>query len=475
VCIPRRRAELPGWVVGISVLALAAISACSDDAVAPPAAAVAGGADPYYPADGNPGYGVEGYAVTLTYDPSEATIAATTLVTARATRPESTFDLDLSSDLTVSGVTVNGTDADFAQVAQHELAIRPADRLTQGQPLQVVVHYHGQLADKGAAGAWYPIGLGGGVISGEPHSCAFWYPCNDVPTDKATFRLTATVPERFTVVSNGLEGATTSAGSGETATTTYRWHLDTPTATYLTMISVDRLIVERSRLSDGTPVVNAYSPGSLGERPSERRLPAILALLSAKFGPYPAPAAGGVFVDAGEGFSLETFTRPTYIPGVGVPTIVHENAHQWWGDNVSVKRWRDICFSECMASYAEWLWLEHEGRDLDTFYRRNLDQVDFHTPLYDMGPGHEFDFAGVYLKGSFFEHALRRKIGDDTSYFAALRGIQHDFAEGNMSMVELRNELARRTGVDLTSFWDEWVLHAERPSRANLFPGTLAH
>ena len=140
-------------------------------------------------------------------------------------------------------------------------------------------------------------------------------------------------------------------------------------------------------LSDGTPVIDAYSPGARNEEPNEAHLPAILALLSSRFGPYPAPAAGGLFVDAAVGFSLETFTRPVYTAGVGVPTIVHENAHQWWGDNVSIASWKDICFNECMASYAQWLWSEHNGVNLDARYKATIDTVDFAAPLYDMGPG----------------------------------------------------------------------------------------
>jgi aminopeptidase N len=311
-------------------------------------------------------------------------------------------------------------------------------------------------------------------MAGEPHSCAFWYPCNDHPTDKATFRLTATVPARFTVLSNGLEGPTTTTGTGPAATRTFRWDLGVPTATYLTTIVIDELTVDRSRLADGTPVVDAYSPGAIGMRPSEAKLPQILDLLSSKFGPFPAPAAGGLFVDAQVGFSLETFSRPVYTAGNPVPTLVHENAHQWWGDNVSVERWKDVCFNECMASYAQWLWDEHTGADLDARYRSSINSVDFSLPLYVMGAGNEFEFAGVYVKGTYFEHALRRKIGDDTAYFDALQGIQHDFAGGNMGMLQFRDELSRRTGVNLTSFWQDWVLSTHRPSEANLFPGTLA-
>jgi aminopeptidase N len=474
VPIQRRSSVASSIWAWSSVLVLVALVGCSQDRLALPVASTEGIGDPYYPTDGNPGYDVQGYAVTTTYDPATSSFDTRTRVTAQAIAHQPSLSLDLSSGLTVTAVSVNGGPADFEQLDPHELVITPKTALAPGQTLTILVSDHGPVGYSGPVSGWHDLSGGGGVMAGEPHSCAFWYPCNDHPTDKATFRLTATVPARFTVISNGLEGRTSTAGAGATATKTYRWHLDTPTATYLTTILVDELTVKRSTLADGTPVVDAFSPGALREEPNEAKLPAILALLSSKFGPYPAPAAGGMFVDAPVGFSLETFSRPVYTAGIAFSTIVHENAHQWWGDNVSIKRWRDVCFNECMATYAQWLWREHQGADLDAYYRTTVGLVDFSLPLYDMGPGMEFAKGGVYLKGSYFEHALRRKIGDDTTYFAALRGIQRDFSGKNIGMFEFRDEMRRRTGVDLRAFWREWVLSTERPSPANLFPGTLA-
>jgi len=259
-----------------------------------------------------------------------------------------------------------------------------------------------------------------------------------------------------------------------TAARTYRWTLDEAVATYLTTIYIDKLTFDRSTLADGTPVVTAYGPHPGTSPGKEAKLPQILDVLTKAWGPYPEPEAGGIFVNGDVPFSLETFTRPMYVENVDLSTIVHENGHQWWGDNVSIKRWRDICLSECFASYSSWLWDEAQGADLDARYHASVDQPGpwMSYPLYDMGPGHEFDGPGVYFKGTFFLHALRHKLGD-AAFFSSLQAIQHDFAGGNLSMLGLRDELARRTGVDLTSFWDEWVLGTDTPSHANLFPGSL--
>ena len=435
--------------------------------------------DPYYPDDGNRGYYVKHYRVDLDYFRETTSIRATATLVATSTQRLRSFDLDLLG-LTVTAVSVDGTAADFSRVAPHELVITPARPVDSGRRFVTRVSYHGKPSTNPGnqmRSGWFDADTpGAGFIAGEPHSCTVWYPCNDHPTDKATFELRATVPRPFSVVSNGAQLPTTSATRPDgTRVRTFHWKLDEPTATYLTTMYVDRLRIDRSTLPDRTPVVSAYGPEPGSSVVREAKLPEILSVLSDYWGPYPAPQAGGIFVNGDIDFSLETYTRPTYIEGVDVSTIVHENAHQWWGDNVSVERWRDICLNECLATYSQWLWAEHNGSDLDAYYRAGVsgDQTFFDYPLYDMGPGHEFDFKGVYLKGSFFVHALRNKIGDD-EFFAAMRAIQAEHAGGNLSMDDLRTILEDKTGVDLDGFWDEWVLSTGVPSDENLYPGDLA-
>jgi aminopeptidase N len=435
--------------------------------------------DPYYPDDGNRGYDVRHYGVELEYFPRGPSIAATTSVVATSTARLRTFDLDLLG-LTVTDVVVDGQPAGFRRVPPHELVITPKAPIAAGRRFITRVVYHGDLgADLGdqVESGWIDANTpGGGFIAGEPHSCTIWYPCNDHPTDKATFELRATVPRPFSVVSNGAELPTAAPKRRDgVSVRTFHWRLDTPTATYLTTMYVDNLRIDRSTLADGTPVVSAYGPDPGSAPAREAKLPEILAVLSEHWGPYPAPQAGGIFVNGDVGFSLETYTRPIYSEGVDVSTIVHENAHQWWGDNVSVERWRDICLNECLATYSQWLWAEHNGADLDQVYRAGVadDPTFFGYRLYDMGPGHEFDYQGVYEKGSFFVHALRNKIGDD-AFFEAMRQIQAEHGGGNLSMDDLRSLLEAKTGVDLAGFWDDWVLSTGVPSDDNLYPGDLA-
>jgi aminopeptidase N len=432
--------------------------------------------DPYYPDDGNRGYDVAAYRVRLDYFRRTQEISATTTITSTATAKLGTVNFDLLG-MHVTAATVDGAASRFHRAWAHELVVRPWRPIASGQRFVTTVTYHGKPGFDRVGevpSGWYDATTpGAGFIAGEPHSCTLWYPCNDHPTDKATFSVAATVPRPFAVISNGHQNRTTPGLRDGVAVRTFRWRLREPTATYLTSIYIDKLRFERSTLPDGTHVVSAFGPHPGAAPRLESRLPEILRVLARRWGPYPAPAAGGIFVSGEVPFSLEVFTRPLYTEGANLTTIVHENGHQWWGDNVSVRRWRDICLNECLASYSQWLWDEHNGVDLDSRYRRGIrsGRAMLTAPLYAMGPRHEFD-APVYVKGPYFIHALRNTIGD-AAFFAAMRRIQRTSAGGNLSMLVLRDRLERETGVDLTGFWDDWVLHARIPSHDNLHPGDL--
>ncbi|MDQ2583380.1 M1 family metallopeptidase [Saccharothrix yanglingensis] len=456
-----------------------------EDAAAPattgpaaPAAANAeggdGAGDAYYPQDGNTGYDVQRYDVSISYDPATRQLDGTATITARATADLSRYNLDLYA-LTATEVTTDDAAATFTQEGDHELVITPGTPLPRDREFTTTVRYRGEptVFEDRALGrsGWQTSSTGGAFAAGEPHSATTWFPANDTPRDKAAFALTARVPEGWSVVSNGLEKGSTTADGW----TSFRWEADQPMATYLTTIAIDRWTVERSALPDGTPVVDAYAPGAEQARQHQRRLPEVLAFLSEEFGPYPFTAAGGIFLADDIGFSLETQTRPVYAGWADLDTVVHENAHQWFGNSVSLENWADICLNECFASYAQWLWDEKGGADLDARYRAEVERVGdrdsyWGRKLYDMGRGNEF--RGVYDKGQLALHALRRRIGDE-HFDATLKTWLADHRGGNASWPEFEEHVGKTSGQDLDAFFAAWFRGDERPSDEHLYPGPL--
>jgi aminopeptidase N len=462
----------------------ALIIGCTTGTPAPPAPSpvpinpmpgAPGAGDDYYPNDGNGGYDALDYHVNIGYEPAGGHLDGDTTVTALATQDLSRFDLDLRG-LDVSSVQVDGKPARFTRDGDFELVITPPTPLAVGTTFHTRVVYAGTPADTQHSGltdnGWRKSESGGAYIVGEPHSAAFWYPVNDTPRDKATFHLTARVPDGWSVVSNGREEGTTSVGGWSTSS----WNEPNPIASYLTTVAIDKFSVDRTTSPDGTPVVSAYAPGAEPRREAGSQLPAVLAFLTSKFGPYPQSAAGGIYLDENIPFSLETQTRPTYARWANLLVMVHENAHQWFGDSVSIKSWSDICLNECFASYAQWLWVEaKEGSDLDDRYRRAVEltrnSTDFWSPkLTDMGAGHEFQ--GVYDKGILAMHALRRQIGED-AFNRLLSGWPTQYKSGNASWGDFELFVSNLSGQRLGTFLDDWFRGTKIPDDADLYPGQL--
>lgn len=432
-----------------------------------------GAGDEYYPTDGNGGYDVIAYHVTIGYDPETKKLDGDTVVTAKATADLGRFNLDLKG-FEVSGVEVDDKPAKSERTGEHELVISPAANVPNGSTFRTRVRYSGvpEKTEESHLGenGWQIARSGGAFVAGQPHSATSWFPSNDTPRDKATFKLTAKVPNGWSVISNGREEAPVEAGGW----TTYTWVEPNRIATYLTTVGVDKWIFERSTLPGGIPLVSAYAPGAEDKKAVENRLPEIIEFLSKKFGPYPQSAAGGIYINENIGFSLETQGRPIYAKWAELEVVVHENAHQWFGDSVSVTSWKDICLNECFASYAQWLWDEaKDGRDLDNEYRTEVARAGnrfWNRKLYDMGTGNEF--TAVYDKGTLALHALRRQIGDP-AFDRVLKEWPAKHKDANASWPEFEEFVTEIAGQDLRAFFEAWFRGEGKPADEFLYPGSL--
>ncbi|MGA6207160.1 M1 family metallopeptidase [Nocardia testacea] len=464
--------RLGRWLIaGVIVLAGPASVPAAAQAPTASLAGSEGLGDPYFPRDGNGGYDVAHYDVTLGYDPADHQLTGSTRIDAAATQPLTAFDLDYSGP-PVRAVRVNNTPAGFEWQKPHELIVRPALPLLPGLPFTVTVDYAGTAPDTRGEG-WTYAPTGGVFAAGQPHSASTWYPLNDSPRDKATFTLHTTVPAEWEVVSGGVR----TRDEVRDGFRTVSWEQRHPVIGYLTTVAIDRFDYLEQRRANGTPLLSAFAPGAEGLRQYEEKLPQVLDFTESLYGPYPFDSGGGIFLSVDIPFSLETQTRPTYAAWADLNTVVHETAHQWWGDSVSVQSWSDICLNECIASYtADYLWPERiEGADVDAEYRRTVREMlgkpkFWAVPLEDPGP--ENMFTSVYYRGPLFMHALRKQLGD-AAFFAALREFVTVHAYGNASMRDFRAFVQSKSPTDLTGFFDAWLRGTTPPPEQYLYPGSL--
>jgi aminopeptidase N len=456
-----------------------AIALLAGPASAAPAPGAPGIGDPYYPNAGNGGYDVSHYDIRLNYQPATDLLSGSTTISAKATQDLSKFNLDFL--LKVSSVRVNNKVAGFTQQGG-ELVIDPKGALHKGSDLTVVVTYSdtpSKVQGPGGFTAWKRTATGALAID-EPDIAPWWYPSNNHPTDKATFDVSVAVPDGTEVVSNGLFKGTTKQINGWTR---WNWRSLKPQNTYATYVVIGQFEVRNSTTPSGQPYITAYAEG-LGEyegaaKASVERTAEIIEFEENYFGPYPFEAQGGV-VTPGVGFALENQTRPVYDQafwrrGLNTYVVAHENAHQWFGDSVSVHGWKDIWLNEGFASYAEWLWSEHLGEgtaqeNSDFVYASYPADDPFWQVLPgDPGPANQFDNA-VYDRGALTLHALRTTVGDD-AFFKILKTWvqQHEYSDGSIEQFIGLSE--KISGKPLHELFQTWLFTKGKPAAA---PGAAA-
>ncbi|OEV28846.1 peptidase [Streptomyces nanshensis] len=470
-------------IVSGAVVAALTLTVPASAAGAGPSPGAPGVGDSYYPDYGNGGYDASHYDLRLKYQPKTDELNGTATVLARATQDLSRFNLDFSLD--VKEVHVNGRKAKVSTAGSHELRVTPAEPLAEGEDFSVVVRYSGVPSEVEVDGytAWQRT-PDGGVAAGEPESAWWWYPSNDHPSDKATFDISVAVPKGYKSISNGDLVSEEPAGKGWVRS---NWRSGEPQTTYLATLAVGKFDVTKSRTESGIPVVNAYSRELDGEdgsaRASLERTAEITDWLEGVFGKYPFSSVGGYVPDTGAGFALETQTRPFYgnerfKSGTDVSVVVHELAHQWYGDSVSVRNWRDIWLNEGFATYASWLWSEKEGEGTA---QEIADEVYDSYPAGDefwkvkpADPGPENQFHGaVYDRGAMALQALRNKTGDK-DFFKILKGWPAEHEGGNARVGQFVKYAEKVSGKPLKSLFDTWLRKASKPGKPALGGGTAA-
>lgn len=439
----------------------------------------AGIGDPYYPTYGNGGYDVDHYGIRVAYDPPSDRLVGKTMIRAHATKALSRFNLDFV--LPVSTVRVDGHKAWFSQ-GEHELVVRPHRAIKEGKKFRVWVTYAGvpSTIESEGISPWIRTPDGAAAV-GEPEIAAWWYPANDHPRDKATYDVEVTVAKDLEALGNGVLVSNTVRHGKRT----WHWREQKPMAPYLAFFVVGQFDITTSTTDDGLPVINAIASngGSEGEYAAAdiARTPEVIDFEESQFGPYPFDAMGGVAPAADFGFALENQTRPVYTRGFwsdgpNIYVVVHELAHQWYGDSVSVKNWRDIWLNEGFASFAEWLWSEDHGEGtaaelFQEYWNYYRDRSDFWTvTIGDPGAHNEFNGA-VYDRGAMTLQALRSKIGDE-DFFTVMRAWAAKYRYGNGSIRQFIAMAEHVSGEELSSFFDVWLYTGERPepTAENGFP-----
>lgn len=433
--------------------------------------------DSYYAQLGNGGYDVNHYTITLDVDPTANIISGTTTIEATALQTLKSFNLDLEG-LVVDAANVNGQPAGFSR-KEHELTVVPQRLLDRGSDLSVRVGYHGNpkplenIASPkvfGTAG-WYHSAHGAVNVMSEPNGAASWFPVNDHPRDKATYRFEIAVPKPWVVAASG----TLKERKDIMGQTRFIWEMDKPMASYLASINIDHYVVDKVT-GPGGIVIRSYLPADTPENLKTYigKLPAMVEYFSQVFGPYPFDEYGVVLAAddvelCGKSLAgaLEAQTMSVHCPredAVEETLLAHELAHQWFGNDVSLKNWRDIWLKEGMATYAEWLWNTRNG-DLDALDKYVDSQRAGYFPTTKPGepPVDDLYQWEDYMGGALTLHALRLTVGEET-FFKILHTYLERFRYGNAGTKDFIAVAEEISGQELSAFFDSWLLATKLPA-----------
>lgn len=428
------------------------------------------GVEPHYGPDR--GYRVAHTTLELDIDPEARTLRGVATLRFEALAghgPRWELDLD---ELTVDGVE----DPHGAPLAW----THRDGRLTVPAVAAVVVRYHGTprrglyfvgpdpSAPQRPPEAW---------TQGQDEDAHFVFPCFDHPSMLAPFTLRVTAPEGFGVVANGrlvrVEGRT------------WEWEQSEPIAAYLVTVVVMRMDVHPDAW-DGIPVRYVVPAGT--DAATVRRVfgktPEMVRFLSERYGRYPWPRYDQVVVHEFVFGGMENVAATTLTDLVltderaaldwdAEHLILHELAHQWFGDLVTCQDWSQGWLNEGWATYSEHLWsTHHEGVDEGAYalfqqlgdylaedggrYRRPIVTYLFREPI-DVFDRH------LYEKGALVLHTLRHTLGEE-GFWAGVRLYLERHRHSPVHTRHFQRALEDATGRNLDRFFAEWVFGAGHPA-----------
>ena len=379
--------------------------------------------------------------------------------------------------MTVSAVSEGGKAAAFEHTSDR-LAIRLEPKGRAGERRAVVVRYRGVPAT-GLLIANNKHGERTFFSDNWPIKARQWLPTIDHPCDKAASEMWVTAPSHYQVVSNGLLVEETDLGDGQRLS---HWRQSVPIATWLNTLGVARFAVDHRPAWHGLPIETwVYRQDrdngfALFAEPTQ----AVLEFFSERIGPYPYERLGHVQANGVHG-GMESATSIFYgDDSVADPrstrwrnVIVHEMAHQWFGNSVTESDWDHVWLSEGFATYFTHLFVEHAyGRDemvagllrdrdeVREFDKKSPDYRIIHDNLADMSQ--VLSTPGTYKKGGWTLHMLRGVVGD-AAFWTGVREYYRLYRDANATTADFRRCMEQASGRELAWFFDQWLTRGGFP------------
>ncbi len=427
--------------------------------------------DSVYPEIGDPSVDALHYDLDLAWDPEARVLTGEEELTFRATATAEQFQLDLGEPLEVSEVTLDDEPVDFEHDGKDLVVLAP---VVADERHVLGIDYAGTPEPVAAPTTRSDFNETGFTITEtgetwtmqEPLGAFTWYAVNDQPADKALYDFELSVPTPWVGIANGeLTGR-----EDEDGLTTTTWHLAEPAASYLTTVAFGDFEMTEDVSSSGVPITYWVQPDAPAfVMKGLRTTPAAIDWLEERLGPYPFDTFGTLVVDSDSGMETQTMVTLGDNDYTTSPAVVlHELAHQWYGNTVTPDDWRDVWMNEGMAMYLQGMWqAEQDGMQVGALMNQWARFEDEERAI--AGPPAAYDpqafgSSNIYYGPALMWHELRRRIGS-TEFFRIMRAWPEEHTNGNAGRDDYLPWLEEQTGEELTSFFDAWLLGEETPPR----------
>jgi aminopeptidase N len=302
----------------------------------------------------------------------------------------------------------------------------------------------------------------------EPYGAKDWWPTKDTPADKAdSSDVWITASDSLVSVSNGTLTSEINNGDG---TKTYKWHNSYPIAGYLISVAITNYTLYQDQFkyepNKSMPVSHYIYPEDLETTKSILdKTVDMLKVFSEKFGLYPFIREKYGHAQFGWSGGMEHQTCTSIGRGaINESIIAHELAHQWFGDKITCKDWRNIWLNEGFATYSAMIYDEVAHgyqkfiNDVSS-YMESAKKADGSVYVQDISSSNSiFDYYRSYAKGGVILHMLRGVVGD-SDFFNILKQylIEPGLAYNVATTDDFKAIAERVSGKDLKYFFDEWI------------------
>ena len=370
----------------------------------------------------------------------------------------------------VTGVWSHGTPLQYT----HEndvLLIQLPEPSTKDQRTSYTIHYNG-IPASGLKIGDNKYGDRTFFSDNWPDKGRHWLATIDHPYDKATCEFVVTAPSYYQVVSNGLKIEERDVADGHRLT---HWKQSVPIASWLYVLGVARFAVQYVDTFDGKSIETWVYPQDRDAGFYDFAIPTKSALefYSDRIGPFSYEKLANIQSNSVSG-GMEAASAILYSENSVVGdrnerwrnVVIHEIAHQWFGNAVTEYDWDDVWLSEGFATYFTLLFIEHQyGRDaflnglekskktVDAFYEKNPDYRIVHDNLSDMS---QVTTVQTYQKGSWILHMLRGVVGTEV-FWKGIRTYYAKYKDLNATTEDFRREMEEASGMDLEAFFDQWL------------------